>query len=124
MQEMERSNDLSWVAQIDLVEFMASLGLLPTSVRGNDFWFLSPFRKERTASFKVNRKLNCWYDHGEGAGGNLVDFGKRYLNCDFKTLASKLSAASNHQPVCPRQLRSPKRSCLKWSIASRFDHNP
>jgi hypothetical protein len=38
-------------------------------------------REERKASFKVNRKLNRWYDHGMGKGGNLVDFAILYHNC-------------------------------------------
>jgi hypothetical protein len=29
----------------------------------------------------VNRKLNRWYDHGIGKGGNLIDFAVLYHNC-------------------------------------------
>jgi len=30
------------------------------------YWYLSPLREEKEASFKVNRKKNVWYDHGIG----------------------------------------------------------
>jgi hypothetical protein len=76
--------------QIDLVDYLLSLGHHPQKIRGNDYWYLSPLRQERTASFKVNRKLNCWYDHGTGKGGNLVDFGILYHNVSVKQLLDRL----------------------------------
>lgn len=35
-------------------------------------------------------KLNLWYDHGLGIGGNLVDFGILYYKCSVKELLYKL----------------------------------
>jgi DNA primase len=76
--------------QVDLVNYLKKLGHEPQKIRGNDYWYLSPLRQEKTASFKVNRKLNIWYDHGTGKGGTLVDFGIVYFNCSVKELLSKL----------------------------------
>lgn len=81
--------------QIDLVDYLASLGYCPHKVNREDHWYLSPFRDEKTPSFKVNRKLNVWFDFGEGKGGNLIDFGTRYLNCTVNELLVKLQ---HHQP--------------------------
>ena len=67
--------------QIDLVEYLSGLGFKPAKIRGNNYWYLSPLRDEKTPSFKIDRKINCWYDHGIGKGGNLVDFGMVYFNC-------------------------------------------
>lgn len=69
----------------------------------HDYWYLSPLRDEKTASFKVNRSKNVWYDHGIGKGGTLVDFGKLYYHCTVKDLLSKLEnekgiIASFHPP--------------------------
>lgn len=72
--------------QMDLVDYLASLGHTPQKNQGNDYWYLSPLRQEQTPSFKVNRKLNLWYDHGTGKGGTLVDFGVVYFNCTVKDL--------------------------------------
>jgi hypothetical protein len=77
--------------QIDLVNYLGSLGYHPAKIRLNDYWFLSPFRNENTASFKVHRSKNIWYDHGEGIGGNLIDFGIRYYQCQLPEFMSKLS---------------------------------
>lgn len=77
--------------QIDLVDYLASLGHQPQKVRNQDYWYLSPLRDEKTPSFKVNRQLNVWYDHGTGKGGNLVDFGMLYYNCSVADLLQRLS---------------------------------
>ncbi len=78
------------VNQIDLVDYLEKLGHRPVKFRNNDYWYLSPLRQEKKASFKVNRKMNVWYDHGLGKGGNLIDFGKTYYHCTVKELLAKL----------------------------------
>ena len=60
--------------QIDLVDYLASLGYNPAKIKREEYWYLSPLREERTASFKVDRRQNVWYDHGLGTGGNLSYF--------------------------------------------------
>ena len=49
-------------------------GYSPSKTIKNDSWYLSPFRVEKTPSFKLNLKLNRWFDHGEQVGGNVIDF--------------------------------------------------
>ncbi|MFP9100899.1 toprim domain-containing protein [Flavobacterium sp. RHBU_24] len=80
--------------QIDFVDFLASLGYEPSKIRNSDYWYKSPLRDEQTASFKVNRKLNVWYDHGIGKGGDLIDFGKEYFRCTTGELLQKLSTGN------------------------------
>jgi hypothetical protein len=81
--------------QIDLVEYLERLGHLPKKVRNDDFWYLSPLRFEKTPSFKVNRKLNVWYDHAVQQGGNLIDFGILFHKCTVGELLQKLQQ-ENH----------------------------
>jgi hypothetical protein len=57
--------------------------------QGTNYWYKSPFRDERTPSFKVNRKLNTWYDFGEGIGGSIIDFGLRFHRCSISELLSR-----------------------------------
>jgi len=84
--------------EIDIVDYLSSIGFNPTKIKNPDHWYLSPLRDEKTASFKVNRKLNCWFDHGLGQGGNLVDFGILYYNCSVKDFLEKLGGnLSFHQ---------------------------
>lgn len=85
----------SQAKQIPITEYLSGIGLEPSKIRGNDHWYLSPFRHERSPSFKVNTKLNVWYDHGAGEGGTLLDLGARLHSCSLQEFLNKLSAG-NH----------------------------
>ncbi len=76
--------------QIDIVEYLEKIGYQPQKIRNNDYWYLSPLREEKEASFKVNRKLNLYYDHGTGRGGNFIDFALLYHQCRFKELLEEI----------------------------------
>jgi len=39
--------------QIDLVDFLASLGYEPIKIRNNDYWYKSPLRDEQTALLRL-----------------------------------------------------------------------
>ncbi|MFC0771644.1 CHC2 zinc finger domain-containing protein [Terrimonas alba] len=86
-----RNISITEAKQIDMIDFLKSLGHTPQKIRNNDHWYLSPLREEKSPSFKVNRQLNVWYDHGTGEGGNLIDFGIRYFKCSVTELLQKLS---------------------------------
>lgn len=77
--------------QIDLVEYLASLGHRPKSVRNNSYLYLSPLREEKTPSFKVDRSRQLWYDFGVGQGGDIIDFGVHYFSCSVSDLLEQLS---------------------------------
>lgn len=90
--------------EIDLIDYLSSLDYQPAKNRTADCWLLSPLRQERTPSFKVNRKLNCWYDHGLCKGGNLIDFGIQYHNCTVSELLHNIGNESSfHQPVVQQE---------------------
>lgn len=75
-----------------MVDYLATLGFKPDKIRQNDYWYLSPIHSEKTASFKVNRSKNIWFDHGTGEGGNLVDFAMRIFNCGLTEALSKIES--------------------------------
>lgn len=88
---------------VSIVDTMAKLGHFPVRETEKEAWFLSPFRSETQASFKVSKTLNRWYDHGEGLGGNIID-----LVCRLKSfgvgetliwLQGQTSSFSFHQPL-------------------------
>ncbi len=60
--------------EIAIEKVLQNLGCKPVKFNELDSWYLSPFRIEKTPSFKVNKKLNRWFDHGEQKGGNVIDF--------------------------------------------------
>lgn len=78
--------------RIDMVDYLASLGYQPQKIRSQDYWYLSPFREENTASFKVNRKLNLFYDFGIGQGGSIVDFGMLFHHCTIPEVLERLQS--------------------------------
>ncbi len=69
--------------QIHLKELLERLGHLPTHEDKGEHWYLSPFRRETVASFKITRDGKGWYDHGAGQGGNLLDFVMAYPFAPF-----------------------------------------
>jgi len=92
--------------EIDLVDYLSALGYEPARIRNADYWYLSPLRNEKTPSFKVNRRLNRWFDHGLGKGGNLIDFGIAYNQCSVSDFLQKFRAGLFvHQPVLDRSFQ-------------------
>ena len=88
---------------IDMVSYLSSLGYEPAKVQNIDYWYLSPLRNEKTPSFKVNRKLNRWYDHGTGKGGNLIDFAILYNNCTVGEFLNTLGSNFDIHEVHSKQ---------------------
>ncbi|MGX9985447.1 toprim domain-containing protein [Soonwooa purpurea] len=87
--------------KINLTDLLKKLGYSPTKTTKNDWWYLSPFRTENTASFKVNIDKNIFYDHAEGFGGTPLDFVMKYNHCDIKSALKLLkdNTFSFHQPI-------------------------
>lgn len=76
---------------MDMVDYLSRLGFVPDKPpRDHNHWYLSPLHEEKTASFKINRKMNRWYDFALGKGGNLVDFGVLYHGCTVKDFLKML----------------------------------
>jgi DNA primase len=76
---------------IPIVDYLDKFGIMPARISGNDYWYFSPFRDERTPSFKVNVKKNLWYDHGLGEGGSIIDLGARLHQCSLSEFLEDLS---------------------------------
>lgn len=85
---------------ISLEEVLLSLGHLPTKQNEKEAWYLNPFASESQASFKLDKRINVWYLHSEGVGGNNTDFMKKYLKTSVNEVldwAQKQSFSSFHQ---------------------------
>lgn len=66
---------------INLPDLLAKLGFQPTEISkaGNEYWYTSPFRSEKTASFHTSFLGGkwIWKDFGD-IGGTVIDFVMRY----------------------------------------------
>ena len=63
---------------------------LGTEEKEKEFYIHSPFRSEKTPSFKINPKLNTWYDFGTGEGGTILDLVMKLENKDTKQAVKRL----------------------------------
>ena len=79
--------------EIPITDLLTHLGHQPVSrAKGGRQWFYhSPLREDKNASFCVSSDKNLWYDFGTSRGGNVIDLA-RALNgdCSFKVAASWL----------------------------------
>ena len=86
---------------ISITEVLGKLEHFPKRESEKEAWFLSPFRSETQASFKVSKIHNRWYDHGKGIGGNVIDLVSQIFNCSVQQalefLNDNLSFFSFHQ---------------------------
>lgn len=67
---------------IAICDFLSTYGHKPIKKCGNNLWYLSPLRNERTASFKVNLSRNTWYDFGVGLGGGISKLLKLFFHTE------------------------------------------
>ncbi|MGI4873393.1 MAG: toprim domain-containing protein [Janthinobacterium lividum] len=79
--------------QIPLLSLLAKLGHVPVGqAAGGNYYYLSPFRAEKTASFVVCEPKNVWVDFGEtpepgqkAAGGDVLKLIMRLAGVDLAT---------------------------------------
>jgi hypothetical protein len=80
---------------IKITDYLQSLGYSPTKIQRYNYWYCSPYREERTASFKVDTNKNTWHDFGTGEGGDIIDLAQKIGNCSVETALRNLA---NIQP--------------------------
>lgn len=92
--------NISEAKQVRIVDFLAQLGHHAQYVKSEQYWYLSPLREERTPSFKVNDRLNEWYDFGEATGGDLVELGKHlYRTEDVSEVLAHIGRQAGIAPL-------------------------
>jgi DNA primase len=80
---------------INIVAFLQSIGIEPQKIRNSRYWYLSPLREERTASFEVDINKNFWYDFGQGIGGDIIKLIMLIYNTDVAGALKILQDSSN-----------------------------
>ena len=99
--------------QVNMVEWLSGQGYQPQKIRGADHWYLSPFRNENEASFKVNNNKNVWYDHGLGKGGQLVDFVMEMYHCNTSEALEKITPFHQQNMVVKLANQHPEKTIKK-----------
>ena len=76
------------IKAIPMAAFLARMGYEPARRRGDEYWYLAPYREERTASFQVNVRKEIWHDFGTGQGGDIFNLAGEFIGSgDFKAQA-------------------------------------
>ncbi len=78
------------IKNISIKNYLAGRDITPKTERGGSGFYLSPFRAERTPSFKVDYNKNLWYDFGIGEGGSIIDLVMRMESCTLSEAYRKL----------------------------------
>ena len=95
---MKRKINCETARNFSVEKALEKLGHFPNRTTEKEAWFLSPFRSETQASFKVSRTKNRWYDHSEGIGGNVIDLVCRILKC---SIIEALEFLNDGMPIEP-----------------------
>lgn len=91
--------------QINISSYLSNLGIQPTKMSKDFSFYHSPYRIERTPSFKVCHIKNIWVDFGDNnAGGTLIDLVlKMNPSMDIREAIEDISKESgNRVPFCAK----------------------
>lgn len=92
--------NISEAKKIRIVDYLRLLGHEPKKIQGGQYWYLSPFREEKTASFKINDRRNEWYDFALGEGGDIIDLGGQLFGTT--SIEEILKKIEEHASTCRR----------------------
>lgn len=101
---------------MDLVELLTKHNYFPVKENKNEAWYFSPFRNENTASFRINKRTNRWWDYGEGSGKTAVDLMVKLKNFTVIETLDYLdnNSFSFHQQKVFKRIK--KEKCVITSI--------
>ncbi len=84
-----------------IVALLQANGFEPKRQSPKGFWYLSPLRTEKTASFLVDRK-NTFFDFGAGIGGDVIRLVCELYKVSFVEAVKMLLDKSNFFSVSPK----------------------
>lgn len=91
--------DARQMREIPIADFLNVMGIHPSKQRGNVLWYSSPYRTERTPSFKVDTAKNVWFDFGTGKGGDIFDLAGEFIGSGDFLLRAAFIAKSGTCPL-------------------------
>ncbi|REE08531.1 CHC2-type zinc finger protein [Winogradskyella pacifica] len=119
---MKRKINCERARTFSIEKALAKLGHFPEKTAEKEAWFLSPFRSETQASFKVSKTRNRWYDHGEGVGGNVIDLVCRILKCSIKEALEFLSENIATKSLLLDEISNEEVSCIVVTSVKKITH--
>jgi 5S rRNA maturation endonuclease (ribonuclease M5) len=105
-----------------LVQTLAKLGHFPNRKTEKEAWFLSPFRNETQASFKVSIKENYWIDFATFEGGSTIDLVTKLKQYSLPDALEFLSDVSSNIPIYKKQATEREASTLEIQKIQSLQH--
>ena len=103
--------------EISIVSFLEGNNINPVKQDERDTWFLSPFRDEKTASFKVDNYRNKFYDFGIMKGGDIIDLVMIIENCSVVGALDILSGSNSFSFQRQEYMPKPKEAMTLQSAS-------
>jgi hypothetical protein len=104
---------------VKIEDILTYFGFDVPQTQKTEFFIHSPFREERTPSFKINTNKNTWYDFGEAVGGSNIDLLIKLKGWDTKEAVNFLKNFSSLS--FPPQDKIFQNSPLKSSVTHEND---
>ncbi len=92
--------------EIPLEDFMNKIGYNPVKQERNLLVYYSPFRQEKTPSFKVNLANNTFHDYGNGASGKIIELLINLYSDSVKEALARLDNMYGYQKQTSNKILS------------------
>lgn len=93
--------------EIPIADFLNAMGIQPKKQKGGILWYNTPYRTERTPSFKVDTNKNVRFDFGIGKGGDILDLAEEFIGSEDFLLRAAFIARNGACPL-PVMEQSPR----------------
>lgn len=88
--------DIEKIKETPIADFLSRLGFHPVKGRGGVLWYHSPYRSDKSPSFKLDTRKEKWFDFGMGEGGDIFTLaGKLIPSTDFIRQAQYITETMN-----------------------------
>ncbi len=104
------------VKSISIKDYLRNHGINPSKEYSGYGMYNSPFRDERTPSFKVDYKANLWYDFGSGEGGSIIDLVMKMQDCTLSQAMHILEEKADFPLVVKTAFSSPSESVGRMKL--------
>ncbi len=88
--------EIEKIKEMPIADFLSRLGFHPIRRRGTALWYHSPYRSDKSPSFKLDTRKGKWYDFGMDEGGDIFTLaGKLIPTTDFIRQAQYITETMN-----------------------------
>ena len=110
------------IKYLSIKDYLSEQGIFPAKMYSSYAMYKSPFRDERTPSFKVDFNANLWYDFGISEGGSIIDLVMKMKQYSFIQAVRLLEEKTDFPRQVKTAFSSPEESVGRM-ILTKADQN-